>query len=260
MRLRAAIFDMDGVVTRTAALHAGAWKALFDDYLSERARRGDGPFVPFDARADYLRYLDGRGRYEGVRTFLTARGIDLPWGAPGDAPGAHTVCGLGNAKDALIEARLARDGVAVFETTLALIRALRARGVRAALATSSKHGAEVIAAAGVAQLFDAHVDGNDLERLGLSGKPAPDLFLEAVRRLDADPGAALVVEDAVAGVEAGRRGGFALVIGIDRGGNREALAGAGADLVVADLGEVTAGSLLARFAAARAGSAADPGS
>lgn len=247
MRPRAVIFDMDGVVTRTAQVHAAAWKALFDEYLERRARERGERFVAFDARDDYLAYVDGRPRYEGVRNFLVSRGIELPWGDPGDGPDAETVCGLGNRKDALIEEHLARDGVAVYESSTALVRALRAAGVRTAIATSSKHGREVLAVAGVTELFDACVDGNDLEALGLQGKPEPDLFLEAARRLEVQPAEAMVVEDAVSGVEAGRRGGFGLVVGVDRQGNAQALAAAGADVVVADLGELDLDALCARF-------------
>lgn len=252
MRPQAVIFDMDGVVTRTAELHAAAWKALFDEYLERRARGRGAHFVPFDARDDYLRYVDGRPRYEGVRSFLASRGIELPWGDPRDGPDAETVCGLGNRKDALIQERLAREGVAVYESSIALVRALRAVGVRTAIATSSKHAREVLTAAGVTDLFDACVDGNDLEVLGLPGKPEPHLFLEAARRLGVRPADAVVVEDAVPGVEAGRRGGFGLIVGVDRRGNAQALAAAGADVVVADLGELDVGALRARFAAGAA--------
>lgn len=251
MDLAAVIFDMDGVVTRTAALHAAAWKQLFDEYLERRARASGTPFVPFDARRDYLVHVDGRPRYDGVRAFLAARGIDLPWGDPGDGAGVETICGLGNRKDALIDQRLAQEGVAAFDSSVGLVRALRVAGVRTAVATSSKHGPEVLAAAGVAPLFDACVDGNDLERLGLPGKPEPHLFLEAARRLGIAPRAAVVIEDAVAGVEAGRRGEFGLVVGVDRHGTGNALTAAGADIVVADLGDLSVGDLRAQLARAR---------
>jgi beta-phosphoglucomutase family hydrolase len=242
----AVLFDLDGVVTRTARLHAAAWAELFDDFLRRRAAERGEPFRPFDPAADYLAHVDGKPRYEGVRSFLAARGIALPEGEPGDGPDAATVHGLGGRKDALFMARLRRDGVDVFGSTVDLIRALRARGVKTAVVTSSRNGRELLRAAGIEDLFDARIDGLDAEALGLQGKPHPDPFLEAAALLGVAPGRAIVVEDAVPGVEAGRRGGFGLVVGVDRGGNREALAAHGADLVVADLGELDAGRLDAR--------------
>jgi beta-phosphoglucomutase family hydrolase len=234
----AVLFDLDGVVTRTAQQHAAAWAELFDDFLRRRAAEGGEAFRPFDPAADYLAYVDGKPRYEGVRSFLATRGIALAEGEPADGPDAATVHGLGGRKDALFMDRLRRDGVAVFGSTVDLIRALRARGVKTAVVTSSRNGRELLRAAGIEDLFDARIDGLDAEVLGLEGKPHPDPFLEAARLLGVAPGRALVIEDAVSGVEAGRRGGFGLVIGVDRGGNREALAVHGADLVVADLGEL----------------------
>ncbi len=245
----AVIFDMDGVVTRTAGLHAAAWKELFDDFLRRRAAGGE--WKPFDARSDYLAYVDGRPRHEGVRHFLAARGIELPEGDPADDARALTVHGLGKRKDELFERELARAGVETFASTVALIRALRAQGVKTAVVTSSRHGGEIIAAAGLQDLFDARLDGVDAGRLRLRGKPDPETYTRCAEILGVPPAHAVVVEDAVSGVEAGRRGGFGLVVGVDRGGNREALAANGADLVVGDPRELGAGKLDDRFRARR---------
>lgn len=233
----AVVFDMDGVVTRTADVHAAAWKELFDAYLREVAAREGVPFRPF-TQEDYLRHVDGKPRYDGVRDFLASRGISLPWGDPSDPPGRETVCGLGNRKDALFNRVVAERGVEAYPGTLRLVDGLRRAGVRVAVVSASRNASRILEAAGVRGLFEAQVDGVVAADLGLPGKPDPAMFLEAARRLGVPPGRAAVVEDAVAGVEAGRRGGFALVIGVDRGGNREALAAAGADAVVGDLAEV----------------------
>jgi beta-phosphoglucomutase family hydrolase len=239
----AAIFDLDGVVTRTAQMHAAAWAELFDDFLRRRAGESGEPFRPFDPMADYLTYVDGKPRYEGVRSFLASRRIVLPEGDPADGPETPTVHGLGTRKDARFIARLRQEGVAVFASTIALIRALRERGVKIAVVSSSRNGRELLRVASVEDLFDVRLDGLDAEALGLEGKPHPDAFLHAAELLGVPPGRTLLFEDAVSGVEAGRRGGFGLVVGVDRGGNREALAAHGADLVVADLGEVDVGEL-----------------
>jgi beta-phosphoglucomutase family hydrolase len=235
--MEAVIFDLDGVVTRTAELHAQAWKQLFDEYLEARARRLGEPFRPFDPASDYRRFVDGRPRYEGVVSFLRSRGIELPFGSPGDPEERETVCGLANRKNRYFRAALARTGGDPYPTTLELISALRERGVRTAVVSSSRNCAAVIEAAGIEELFDAKVDGIDAAELGMPGKPEPALFLEAARRLGLDPAHAAAVEDAIAGVE-GRRGGFALVVGVDRGAQFDALTTAGADIVVADLAEL----------------------
>jgi alpha,alpha-trehalase len=234
----AAIFDLDGVITRTAGIHARAWKELFDDYLARHAAQEDEPFQPFDAVEDYRRYVDGKPRYEGVRSFLESRGIILTYGAPDDPPDRETICGLGNRKNDLFRERIHREGVEVFESSVAFIRALRSRGVRTALVSSSRNAAAILSAAGLNDLFDVCIDGVEAARLGLQGKPAPDTFLEAAKKLDVDPAHALVVEDAVAGVRAGRAGGFGLVVGVDRAGRRTALQEGGGDVVVADLAEI----------------------
>jgi alpha,alpha-trehalase len=245
--LDAVIFDLDGVVTRTARLHAAAWKRLFDDYLSQRAVQRGEPFRPFGMDDDYRRFVDGKPRYEGVRSFLQSRGIALPFGDPADPPEAETVCGLGNHKNTLFQELLTSSGVEVFKGSVAFIRELTDQGVRTALVSASKNAAAVLDAAGLAGLFSVRVDGVEAARLGLQGKPHPDTFLEAARRLNVEPARAAVVEDAIAGVVAGRAGGFGLVIGIARTNNGDALQTAGADLVVSDLAELGGGAaLLAR--------------
>lgn len=245
--LAAVIFDMDGVVTRTAELHAAAWKETFDEFLRQHAATSGTPFRPFDARADYLTYVDGRPRAEGVRSFLAARDIELAERDPADPPEAATVQGLARRKDALFAQTLRREGVQVYPSTLDLIRALRGRGVRTGIVTSSRHGREVLARAGIEDLFDARLDGLDLEAHELRGKPDPDAFLECARTLGAPPSRSVLIEDAVVGIEAGRRGGFGFVVGMDRGGNRSALAAQGADVVVGDLAELSVEGLETRL-------------
>jgi beta-phosphoglucomutase family hydrolase len=225
-KLAAVIFDLDGVVTRTASVHARAWKETFDPLL---ARAGQ---PPFDPGMDYLRHVDGKPREDGVRSFLAARGI---------VADQDEVRALAAQKDARFHARL-KDGVDVYPTSIALIRDLRRRGLRTAVVSASRNCIEVLRAAGALELFDARVDGNDAARLGLAGKPAPDTFLQAARLLGVTPAQAAVVEDALAGVEAGRAGGFAEVIGVDRAGQSAALREHGATRVVRDLGELEPGA------------------
>jgi beta-phosphoglucomutase family hydrolase len=234
----AVLFDLDGVLTQTARVHAVAWKRLFDQFLKRRAAETGEPFAPFDVEADYRRYVDGKPRQDGVAAFLQSRRIDLPLGAPDDGPTAQSMHGLGNLKDQYFLEELHRHGVQGYEASIALVRTLRAEDVKTAVVSSSHNCAAVLAAAGIAELFDARVDGLDLIRLGLNGKPAPDAFLEAVRRLEVEPSRAVVVEDAIAGVQAGRAGRFGLVIGIDHSGRSLELRRAGADVVVADLADV----------------------
>ena len=247
VHFEAAIFDMDGVVTRTADLHAAAWKELFDAYLKEREKRSEPGFPPFDIKTDYLAYVDGKPRSEGVRSFLASRGITLPEGDPTDGTDKETVYGLGKRKDELFERKLREGGAAIYSATVALIRQLRSSGVRIALVTSSQHGREVVASAGLTPLFDVVLDGVDAMKLGLKGKPDPDIFVTAVNRLECQARKSVVFEDSVAGVQAGRLGGFGLVVGVDRGGNRHPLIEAGADLVVSDLDELSVEVLDARF-------------
>ena len=242
-RIDAVLFDMDGVITATARTHAAAWKQLFDEFLAAQASHQGPAFQPFDADDDYRRYVDGKPRYDGVRSFLASRAIALPEGDAADPPDADTVHGLGNRKNGYFLERLRRDGVEVYPGSLALLRALRAKGVGAAVISASRNAEHVLEAAGVLKLFDAKVDGRDADALGLPGKPDPAVFLEAARRLGVAAERAAVVEDALAGVEAGRRGGFALVIGVDRTGHPDELRAAGADRVVRDLAELDAEAL-----------------
>lgn len=234
----AMLFDLDGVITRTAAVHAAAWKQLFDEFLSMRALKGGEPFRPFDVESDYRHYVDGKLRYEGARSFLESRGIVLPYGTPDDRPGDETVCGLANKKDDYFQALLAQRGVEVYQDAVAFLRAAKVCGFRTAVVSASKHCAAVLESAGLAGFFEVRVDGVVSEHLHLRGKPAPDAFLEAAKRLGVRPDRAVVIEDAIAGVQAGQRGGFGLVIGVDRVGQTEALKRSGAHIVVSDMGEI----------------------
>jgi alpha,alpha-trehalase len=228
-RYDAVVFDLDGVVTDTAAVHLRAWRRLFDEYLPARAPRPGEDHAPFTDE-DYRRYVDGRPRYDGVATFLAARGID---------PGSAEVRRLGDRKDGYFGELLHRDGVRVFAGTVALIGALRAAGLVVGVISASRHCAEVLAAGGLAGLFDVRVDGVVADELGLPGKPDPAVFVLAAHRLGVRPQRTVVVEDALAGVQAGRAGGFGLVIGVDRTGHAAELRGGGADVVLTDLAEVT---------------------
>jgi alpha,alpha-trehalase len=231
---RAVIFDMDGVVTDSVPAHRQAWQETFDAFLDEI-----GSDASRFEEADYLTYVDGKPRYDGVRDFLASRDIPLPDGSPDDSSETMTVCGLGNRKNERFLELLADGGVEAYQSTLDLIEELRAAVVRVALITSSRNAAAVLGSAGVDEsLFDAIVDGNECSRLGLPGKPDPAIFLEAARRLGVDPANSVMVEDAVAGVTAGRDGGFGGVLGVDRGANADALVAAGADAVMTDLTEV----------------------
>lgn len=233
----AVIFDLDGVITRTAEVHAQAWKRLFDEFLRARAEARSEPFRPFDDN-DYLSYVDGKPRFDGVNSFLKSRGIDLPWGELEDGEDEESVCGLGNRKNRYFREHLEREGVEAFESSVRLLHTLRDGKVKTGLASSSRNSRAVLEAAGLTDLFEIRVDGNDLAELGLNGKPAPDLFLLAADRLGVDPSRAVVVEDAISGVEAGRAGDFVHVIGVDRGVGPEGLREGGADIVVSDLEEL----------------------
>ena len=238
---RAWLFDLDGVLTRTADIHAAAWKAAFDEFLSTRVPSDGGPDAPpagFDPVDDYLRYVDGRPRADGVRTFLASRGIALPEGAVDDPPTVHTVMGLANAKNRLVREILDSRGVAVYDGAVELVRSLRARGVPTAVVSASENTPAVLRAAGIIGLFDACVDGTVVKERKLAGKPAPDSYLEAARILGIDPSLAAIVEDAQAGVEAGRAGHFGLVVGVDHTGQADELRSHGADIVVGDLAEL----------------------
>ncbi len=237
-RFDAVVFDMDGVVTKTTVAHRAAWKRLFDEYLA--AKKGPNE-PPFDDRADYLEYVDGKPRYDGVRSFLASRGIILPEGDPADSPDQETVCGLGNRKNIHFRAHVEEAGVEPYASTLEFIDSLRAAGVRVGLITSSRNATMVLEAAGVKELFEVIIDGNVAAERGLPGKPDPAVFVEATVELGAEPANAVVVEDALSGVAAGRAGRFGLVIGVARDDNVEELAGGGADVVVLDLAEVSVG-------------------
>jgi beta-phosphoglucomutase family hydrolase len=233
--VRACLFDLDGVLTPTARLHAVAWKAIFDAFLRERA---GGPFVPFDSVADYDEYVDGKPRADGVRSFLAGRGIDVPEGEPDDPPAAETVHGLGNRKNQLVLELIREEGAAPYPGSVAYVSAVRDAGLRRAVVSASTNAHDVLVAAGLEDLFEVQVDGLVAEREQLAGKPAPDTFLAAARALGVAPHEAAVFEDALAGVAAGRAGGFGLVVGVDRVGQAAALRARGADVVVSDLAEL----------------------
>ena len=239
-RYDAVLFDLDGVLTSTTALHEACWREALDEVLAEWSARTGTPQPPFDVERDYVALLDGKPRYDGVRDFLRARGIAAPEGRPDSPADEWSVHGIGNRKQALVERALARDGVEAFPGSVAWVTALRRRGVLTAVVTSSANGDEVLRAAGIDDLFELTVDGHDIRRRGLRGKPAPDGFLAASGRLGVPPSRAVVVEDALAGVAAGRAGAFGLVIGVARNVAPAELRAAGADVVVADLGEMAA--------------------
>jgi beta-phosphoglucomutase family hydrolase len=254
----ACLFDMDGVVTKTAVVHAAAWKQMFDEFLSSQAAKAkseaksesgdssgqdgqdgqDGQFAPFDAERDYDEYVDGKPRLEGTASFLESRKIDLPTGSPSDKPGTATVWGLSNRKNELVLEVLDRDGVEVYEGSSRYITAVRKAGLRTAIVSSSANTEAVLKAAGVADLFDVRVDAKVADARGLHGKPAPDTFLEAAKMLGVAPKAAAVFEDALAGVAAGHAGHFGLVVGVDRVGQAAGLRQHGADVVVKDLADL----------------------
>lgn len=235
----AVLFDLDGVLTDTASLHARCWKQVFDELLARRARERGESFRPFDRDEEYRAQVDGKPRLDGVRDFLASRGVSLPEGSPGDPADADTVHGVARRKDALIGRALRAGGIEPYPGSVRWLDALRDAGVATAVVSSSHHCEEVLDAAGLAERFSVRVDGNVIDARGLAGKPAPDAFLEAARELRVSPDRAVVVEDALAGVQAGRAGGFGLVIGVARHDDEEALARAGADIVVRDLAEMT---------------------
>src|SRR5580692_1210019 len=234
----ACLFDMDGVVTQTATVHAAAWKEMFDEFLSERAQRTGTEFVPFDPHHEYDAYVDGKPRLDGTRSFLESRGIALPEGTPDDPPGTPTLYGLSNRKNILVLAKIAAGGVQVYEGSIAYIKAVRARGIHTAIVSASANTVQVLRSAGIEDLFDTRIDGVIAKERGLRGKPAPDTFLAAAEALGVPAAHAVVFEDAQAGVAAGHAGHFALVVGVDRVGQAAELKAHGADIVVKDVSEL----------------------
>jgi beta-phosphoglucomutase family hydrolase len=234
----AVLFDLDGVITDTANLHAACWKQMFDEYLRARAVQRAEEFRPFDLSTDYLLYVDGKPRFDGVRDFLGARGIRLPEGGPDDPPQAETVGGLGNRKNDLVNKLIEEKGVEPYDGSVKLIQQLRRGGFKIAVVTSSQNCNAVLSAANLGSFFEVRVDGNVICAQSLTGKPAPDTFLMAAKLLGVEPARAVVIEDAISGVLAGCNGKFGLVIGVARKDNAEELRQAGAHMVVDDLGEL----------------------
>ncbi|OBK75740.1 beta-phosphoglucomutase family hydrolase [Mycobacterium sp. 1164985.4] len=236
--IRAVLFDLDGVLTDTASVHKKAWKAMFDDFLRRRAERTGEAFTPFDMQTDYLNYVDGKKREDGVRSFLASRGIELPDGGPDDPPTNATVHGLGNAKNDMFQQILRTDGVKVFEGSRRYLQAAADAGLGIAVVSSSANTREVLELTGLARFVQYRVDGVVLREENIAGKPAPDSFLRAAQLLGIEPEQGAVFEDALSGVEAGRAGHFGVVVGVDRVGQAEALRRSGADIVVSDLAEL----------------------
>lgn len=236
--MTACLFDLDGVLTQTALVHNAAWKQTFDTFLAAWAAQHGQPFVPFDSGLDYHRFVDGRQRADGVRTFLASRGIILPEGGPDDAPDRETVNGVGNRKNLLVLQKIKEGAVQVYPGSVEYLKAAKAAGLRRVVVSASANCKDVLEAAGIADLLEARVDGVVARELGLPGKPAPDTFLYGAKLLGLDPAHCAVYEDAQAGVAAGRAGGFGIVIGVDRVGQAEALLQHGADVVVTDLSEL----------------------
>ena len=236
--IRGCLFDLDGVLTQTAKVHDAAWKQMFDEFLRARASQSGQPFTPFDPVKDYDENVDGKPRADGTRSFLESRGIELPEGSPDDAADAETVNGLGNRKNVLLLEMIRTQGVEAYEGSVRYVRAVREAGLRRAVVSSSANCHDVLVAAGIDDLFEARIDGVVAQQEHLRGKPAPDTFLAGAKALGLAPSAAVVFEDALAGVEAGRAGRFGYVVGVDRVGQADALKAHGADVVVTDLAEL----------------------
>jgi len=243
---KAVIFDLDGVITRTAKVHSLAWKTMFDGYLRLREEKYGEPFKEFNHEKDYLTYVDGKPRYRGVESFLLSRGINLEWGGPSDSPDKETICGLGNKKNSSFNEILAGNGVEVYESTVKIIKELRKLNIKLGVASSSKNCKSVLEAAGLLELFDTRVDGVVSVDLNLKGKPEPDIFTTACDNLRVEYNKAIVVEDAVSGVQAGAKGNFGLVLGIAREDNESELLKNGADRVITDFSEISL-SILERW-------------
>ncbi|MGH3123310.1 MAG: HAD family hydrolase [Streptosporangiaceae bacterium] len=237
-RSRGCLFDLDGVLTQTAKVHAAAWQEMFDDFLRQRAQSGGQPFVAFDPVADYDKYVDGKPREDGTRSFLQARGIELPEGSDSDPAGTPTIAGLSNQKNQIVLRRIEAGGVQVYPGSIRYLHAVGEAGLLRAVVTSSANCASVLAAAGISDQFDVVVDGVLAKQERLAGKPAPDTYLAAGRKLGIAPAEGVVYEDALAGVAAGRAGRFGFVVGVDRVGQADALREDGADIVVRDLAEL----------------------
>lgn len=239
---RACLFDLDGVLTDTASVHAAAWKQMFDEYLRARAEQEGTPFRPFDVATDYAAYVDGKPRLEGTDSFLRSRGIELPAGGPDDAPGADTVYALAMRKNALVQEKIVTVGVEVYPGSVRYLHAVKDAGLATAVVSSSANAAQVLEVAGLTGLIDHRVDGVTAKERGLPGKPAPDTFLAAAADLGVGKDEAVVFEDALAGVASGKAGGFGLVVGVDRLGQADALREHGADIVVTDLADLLDGT------------------
>jgi len=237
-RFDAVLFDLDGVLTMTEKIHAACWKRMFDDFLQKRSESMEEPFRPFEIPRDYRLYVDGKLRFDGVREFLHSRGIKLPEGDPDAPPDSETVCGLGNRKNDMVNEVLESEGVEAYQGSVAWLRHLRDQGIKTAVVSASSNCKTVLNSAKILDLFDTIVDGTVAADLGLAGKPSPDTYLKAAEQLGAEPKRAVVVEDAISGVQAGRSGGFGLVIGVARKGNTRELKENGADLVVNDLNKL----------------------
>jgi len=238
----ACLFDLDGVLTMTAKVHAAAWKDMFDAFLAQRAEQRGETFVPFDVHSDYDEYVDGKPRMDGVRSFLASRGIELPAGGPDEAPGEETMYGLGDRKNELVLRMIRERGVEAYPGSVRYVRAARDAGLHRAVVSSSANCHDVLVAAGIDDLFETRIDGLVAEARHLNGKPAPDTFLAGAQALGVDPAKAAVYEDALAGVAAGRAGNFGFVVGVDRVGQAAALRQHGADVVVSDLADLLEGS------------------
>ena len=234
----ACLFDLDGVLTQTAKVHAAAWKQMFDEYLKERAQKQGDEFAPFDEHDDYDEYVDGKPRYDGVKSFLGSRGIELPQGSPDDPPGAETIDGLGNRKNEIVLKMIHDDGVQPYEGSVRFVKAAREAGLRRAVVSSSANARDVLEAAGIIDLFEEIVDGHVADEQHLRGKPAPDTYLAGAKAVGVEPGQAAVFEDALAGVESGKAGSFGYVVGVDRVGQADALKQHGASVVVEDLADL----------------------
>lgn len=232
------IFDLDGVITKTAKVHARAWKETFDSYLHLREKRDSEPFRGFTHDNDYLPYVDGKPRYQGVKSFLESRGINIPYGDPGDSPDKETICGIGNKKNKMFNEILKKQGAEVFPSSIEFIKSLRNAGIRVGVASSSKNCQAVLQSVNIEDLFETRVDGVVSAELGLKGKPQGDIFVTAAKNLGTEPVKSVVVEDAESGVEAGKNGGFGLTLGVARADNEKDLKEHGADIVVKDLAEI----------------------